>query len=336
MKSKTTKLMVAFVALSLLMGLTQTVKAEVDPNFYIYLCIGQSNMAGGDVIIGIPEEEKSGIDARFRNMQTCSNGISPQIGEWRRAIPPLVRSNGSLTPADYFGRTLVEELPDSIRVGVVIVAVEGCSIQLFDKAQAASYISTAPDWMRSAIASYNTTLYKNKPYNSLIYYAKKAMKDGVIKGILLHQGETDAYSDTWLNTVQKVYNNILTDLKLNAADVPLIAGEVVDAEQGGQCAGANNTINRLPSKIKTAHVVSSKGCTNCGDGLHFSPQGYKLLGQRYAAKALEILEEQRLTSVSPVFTPTPARDIIYNLNGERIDTPQPGINIINGKKVLVK
>ncbi len=335
MKSKLTKLMVAFLALSLAQGMKQAVKAEVDPNFYIYLCIGQSNMAGGDTYIGIPEADKSGVDKRFQNYQTCDNSYFPNRG-WRRATPPLVRANGSLTPADYFGRTMVEKLPDSIRVGVVIVAVEGCSIVLFDNAQCSSYISTAPDWMKSAIASYNTTLIKNNPYRSLTYYAKKAQKDGVIKGILLHQGETDAYSDTWLNNVDKIYKNILRDLSLEAADVPLIAGQVVDKEQGGQCEGANNTINRLPSKIKTAHVVSSKGCTDCGDNLHFSPEGYKLLGQRYATKALEILEEQRLTDVSPVFTPTPASDIIYNLNGERIERPEKGINIINGKKVLVR
>ena len=136
--------------------------------------------------------------------------------------------------------------------------------------------------------------------------------------------------------MDKIYKNILRDLSLEAADVPLIAGQVVDKEQGGQCEGANNTINRLPSKIKTAHVVSSKGCTDCGDNLHFSPEGYKLLGQRYAAKALEILEEQQMTGISPIFTPTPASDIIYNLNGERIEAPQKGINIINGKKVLVR
>ena len=333
MKSKLTKLMVAFLALSLAQGMKQTVKAEVDPNFYIYLCIGQSNMAGGDTYIGLQEQDKKMLDNRFKNLQTCSGNGNYVVGNWRRAVPPLVRSNNSLSPADYFGRTMIEKLPDSIKVGVVVVAVEGCSIVLFDKAQYRSYYSSAADWMKNYIKSYNST---GNVYSTLIKYAKKAQETGVIKGILLHQGETDAYSDTWLNNVNTVYKNILKDLSLNAADVPLIAGQVVDEEQGGQCAGANNTINKLPKKIKTAHVVSSQGCTDCGDNLHFSPEGYRLIGKRYAAKALEILEEQRLTDVSPVFTPTPASDIIYNLNGERIATPQKGINIINGKKVLVR
>lgn len=333
MKNKLTKLMVAFLTLSLTQGMKQTVKAEVDPNFYIYLCIGQSNMAGGDTYIGLQEQDKKMLDNRFKNLQTCSGNGSYVVGNWRRAVPPLARSNNSLSPADYFGRTMIEKLPDSIRVGVVVVAVEGCSIVLFDKAQYRSYYSSAADWMRNIIKSYNST---GNVYSTLIKYAKKAQETGVIKGILLHQGETDAYSDTWLNNVNTVYKNILKDLSLNAADVPLIAGQVVDEEQEGQCKDANNTINRLPSKIKTAHVVSSKGCTDCGDNLHFSPEGYKLLGQRYAAKALEILEEQQMTGISPIFTPTPASDIIYNLNGERIERPEKGINIINGKKVLVR
>lgn len=333
MKCKLTKWIAAFLLLSMVQGMKQTVKAEVDPNFYIYLCIGQSNMAGGDTRIGLQESDKVGVDTRFRNLQTCDGNGSYYKGQWRRAVPPLARANCSLSPADYFGRTMVKNLPDSIRVGVVLVAVEGCSIVLFDKAQYRSYYSSAADWMKNIIKTYNS--YGNV-YSTLTTYAKQAQQLGVIKGILLHQGETDAYSDTWLDNVNTVYKNILKDLSLNAADVPLIAGEVVDSEQGGQCASANNTINRLPKKIKTAHVVSSKGCTDCGDNLHFSPEGYRLLGQRYAEKALEILEEQRLTAISPVFTPTPASDIIYNLNGERLEAPQKGINIINGKKVLVK
>ena len=317
------------VVLTLLFGMKQNVTAKVDPNFYIYLCIGQSNMAGGDTK-GVPNSDKSGISTRFKNLQCCDNQSSFN-GQWRRAVPPLCRDNNSLSPADYFGRTMVEKLPDSITVGVVVVAIEGCSIVLFDKLQYRDYVNSAASWMKGIISSYG-----NNPYKRLIDNAKKAQNVGVIKGILLHQGETDAYGDTWIDNVKTVYNNILKDLALNAKYVPLSAGQVVDAEQKGQCASANNTINRLPSKIKTAYVVSSKGCTHCGDNLHFSPEGYRTLGRRYADKALEILEEQRLLSASPIFAPESESNIIYNLNGERIERLESGINIVNGKKILVK
>ena len=38
-------------------------------------------------------------------------------------MPPLCRPNTGLTPVDYFGRTLTEALPDSIRIGVIPVAM---------------------------------------------------------------------------------------------------------------------------------------------------------------------------------------------------------------------
>lgn len=166
--------MVAFLALSLTQGMKQTVKAEVDPNFYIYLCIGQSNMAGGDTYIGLQEQDKKMLDNRFKNLQTCSGNGSYVVGNWRRAVPPLARSNNSLSPADYFGRTMIEKLPDSIRIGVVVVAVEGCSIVLFDKAQYRSYYSSAADWMKNIIKSYNST---GNVYSTLIKHAKKSPGD---------------------------------------------------------------------------------------------------------------------------------------------------------------
>ena len=117
--------------------------------------------------------------------------------------------------------------------------------------------------------------------------------------MLLHQGESDAYSDQWLQKVKKVYTELLGDLGLTAADVPLIAGEVVTQAMGGQCGGANTTINRLPSVISSAHVVSAAGLAHQGDALHFSSASYRELGRRYAAKALELLGVQQDDGDSP-------------------------------------
>src|SRR5664279_4762372 len=105
--------------------------------------------------------------------------------------------------------------------------------------------------------------------------AKLAQKDGVIKGILLHQGETNAGDTKWPSNVKTAYGNLLTDLNLNPDSVPLLAGEVVDAEQGGLCAAMNSIINTLPKTIPNAYVISSKGCTAQSDGLHFTSLGYR-------------------------------------------------------------
>ena len=128
--------------------------------------------------------------------------------------------------------------------------------------------------------------YGGNPLARLIECAKEAQKSGVIKGILLHQGESDAYNDAWIQKVKKVYENLLAELNLKAEDVPLIAGEVGSADQNGGCAHANPTINRLPKTIPTAHVVSSVGCTLQSDNIHFDSQGYRKLGRRYAKTML--------------------------------------------------
>lgn len=254
--------------------------AEVDPNFYVYLCIGQSNMEGqGDI-----EDCDLSPDERFLMMSTLDCGTRKK-GEWYRAIPPLARCDTHLSPADYFGRTMVANLDEDKRVGVVVVAIGGVKIDLYDKDSWQSYVNSMTEgWQINSVNAYG-----GNPLERLLECAREAQKSGVIKGVLLHQGESDAYDDAWLQKVKKVYENLLTELNLNAEDVPLIAGEVGGADQNGICSGANSTIDRLPKVIPTAHVVSSVGCTLQSDNLHFDSSGYRKLGRRYAKTVLSTM-----------------------------------------------
>jgi alpha-L-fucosidase 2 len=115
------------------------------------------------------------------------------------------------------------------------------------------------------------------------------MEIGVIKGILLHQGESNTGDKEWPNKVKDVYENQLKDLNLRAKDVPLIAGELVNADQKDACASMNKIIDNLLKTIPTAHVVSSAGCPSRPDHLHFTPAGYRELGTRYAHAMLPLL-----------------------------------------------
>jgi hypothetical protein len=128
--------------------------------------------------------------------------------------------------------------------------------------------------------------YNGNPYGRLVEMAKLAQKAGVIKGILMHQGESNSGDSLWPGKVRQVYNNMLSDLELKATEVPLLAGELVNADQGGICAGMNNIIDKLPLTIPTAYVISSAGCSDREDNLHFDPAGCRELGRRFAAKML--------------------------------------------------
>ncbi len=251
-----------------------------DPNFQIYLCFGQSNMEGA----ARAELQDSTVNPRFQVMSTvdCDN-LDRVKGSWYQAVPPLCRCKTNMGPADYFGRTMVEHLPENVKVGVIVVAVGGCKIELFDKENYQSYVETAPDWMKGMIKEYD-----GNPYGRLVEMAKLAQKDGVIKGILLHQGESNSNDSLWTRKVKGVYDNLVKDLNLDPINVPLLAGETVNADQQGICAGMNSIIATLPQTLPNSYVISSAGCADGPDNLHFSAAGYRELGKRYAEKMLSI------------------------------------------------
>ena len=256
-----------------------------DPNFYIFLCFGQSNMEGA----ARPEpQDLQGVSQRFLLMPAVDD---PQrgrkIGEWCQALPPLCRPNTGLTPVDYFGRTLTENLPENIRVGVIHVAIGGIRIEGFMPDEIPNYIKTAPGWMIGMLKAYN-----DNPYERLVTLAKKAQKDGVIKGVLMHQGESNTGDPEWANKVQNVYDHLLGDLQLKPEEVPLLAGEVVQANGEGQCIAMNKQIDELPKTLHTSQVISSTGCSNGPDKLHFDAAGYRELGRRYGEKMLELMGYQ--------------------------------------------
>ena len=262
--------------------------AAPDPNFHIYLAFGQSNMEGqGD----IGQQDKS-VDERFQLLWSADAGSCNQNaskGKWIKAVPPLAHCQGAkLGPADYFGRTMVEKTDPQIKVGIISVAVAGCSIKLFDKDNYKSYVSSqqGQSWMIQRINTYG-----GNPYGRLIEMAKKAQEDGVIKGIIFHQGETDAGDGNWPPAVKKVYDNIIKDLGLDS-DIPFLAGEVL---RSGVSSGANNNIAKLPQQSKNFYVVSSEGFNQAlGDGqnVHFTSQEYRDFGKRYAEKMIEVLGDQ--------------------------------------------
>ena len=252
-----------------------------DKNFHIYLCFGQSNMEGNAKI----EAQDTIVDNRFQVLEAvdCPN-LNRTKDHWYKAVPPLCRNHTGLTPADYFGRTMVANLPKNIRVGIINVSVGGCKIELFDKDNYQSYVTTAPSWMINMIKEYN-----GNPYARLVELAKLAQKNGVIKGILIHQGESNTNDTIWPKKVKGVYDNLLKDLNIKPNSVPLIAGEVVNADQGGACASMNKIIAKLPQTIPNSYVVSSSGCPSAKDHLHFTAEGYRILGKRYGVKMLSLL-----------------------------------------------
>lgn len=265
-------------------------KADVDPNFYIYICFGQSNMEGNAQPESI-DKNTSTIDNRFRLLATCNfSSPSRKMGNWYKATPPLVSPNGGLGPTDYFGRMMCENLPQEVRIGVIPVAMGGSPIEMFDKDKYQQKMKDNPNEWWATLAKNH---YGGNPYGRIIEMAKKAQQVGVIKGILLHQGCTNNGDPNWPNMVKKIYNDMLTDLGLGADSVPLFVGETLRQDQGGACYGHNTQVARMPNVVKGSRIISSEGCPGNGsDPWHFNALGYRMMGSRYAAEGLYTLGKQ--------------------------------------------
>jgi alpha-L-fucosidase 2 len=287
---------------------SETIITNEKDNFHIYLAFGQSNMEGqnwnnGSIAYSdvLPMTYKENVDPRFQVMTAVSGSYKISNtqneqraqGQWYKAVPPLARNNLGLSPADYFGRTLVAGINDqNVKVGVIVVAVAGAAIEGFEKGSGANnYLNTQQDWMKNT-----AKLYDNNPYQRLLEMAKEAQKTGVIKGIIMHQGESGAASGNWAQKVKGIYENLLNDLELQANSIPFLAGQPYGASSNQNNAGTiNGLCNTLNTNLagdaskKVCHVVSSSGCGHGGDNLHFSYEGYKTLGEHYGEKMLEIL-----------------------------------------------
>jgi hypothetical protein len=258
-----------------------------DETFDIFLCFGQSNMEGN---AAVENGDKTNVPTGMKNMVVAKSDAAHYAMTrytWRKAEPPLARFTTGLTPADYFGRKMLDYLPKGHKVGIVMVAIGGAAIEAFDKEAYKSYYDNISDqdaWLRGYMDEYD-----GNPYQALVTAAKAAQRSGVIRGILLHQGESNNGQADWTEKVKKIYEDLLTDLNLTADKCPLLVGETLRKEEGGVCYGHNDVIAKLPEVIPTAHVISSEGCEGKDDGLHFLASGYRKIGKRYAETMLKLM-----------------------------------------------
>lgn len=279
MKTKSAIIQIGLLFLIMTNAFAQ--KNNPDPDFFIYLCIGQSNMEAG----AQPEEQdKAPVDPRFQMLAAVDMPrLERTMGNWYLATPPLNRGENNMGPVDFFGRTMVANLPGKYRVGVINVSVAGAKIELWDKESYKDYLDSAENWMQNICKQYD-----GNPYQRLVDMAKIAQKEGVIKGLLIHQGESNSTDPEWCEKVRKIYMNLVQDLDLAPEEFSLLAGELKSAEEGGACAAFNTDILvNLPSIVPNSHIISSQGCKGVNDAFHFNIEGFRELGKRYANQMLK-------------------------------------------------
>ena len=266
--------------------------AAPNPNFHIYIAYGQSNMAGnGDIN---PSVDQATDPKNFLMLASYTANASQRsgkttqsikVGEWYPAIPPMFHATENLSPADYFGRAMVDSLP-GVTVGIIPVAIGAVAIKAFDKDQYKAYFSSAESYIQNWARDYDSN-----PYQRIVDLGKKAKEVGVIKGFIFHQGETDGSGSDWQNAVYKTYKDFITALDLDENEVPFVAGEML--QEGNNCCSSKNAgIAQLKSKFKKFGLASSKGLKGNGrDPYHFGREGVIELGKRYCSEMLKLIDK---------------------------------------------
>ena len=257
-----------------------------DPNLHIYLAYGQSNMSGQATVTDTDRQ----TNPRFLVLR-AGNHSNQKVGEFYPAAPPMGHSQSKVGIVDFFGRKMVKELPDSIKIAVANVAIGGQSIDLFDKEKNTAYVQNAKNkgdtWWIQYLDEYGGDLHKR-----VVEMGKIAKQKGVIKGFLFHQGEADYQMNDWPQRVKKVYDQFIEELELDPEKTPILIGELAPT---GDLGWRNDAVKQAADLIPNGHLISAQGCPALKEAsytLHFTREGYQTFGERYADKMLEILKSQ--------------------------------------------
>lgn len=252
-------------------SMTAIPEPAFDPDFHIYLLIGQSNMEGAPR----PQAQDAAPDPRVK---VLAYAYYPRLGrkynEWSVAVPPLHSINLGVGPGDYFAKSLIASMPEGVTIGLVPCAIAGVDIDYFRKGVVSSRRSEfriPPDNERPGA------------YEWVLERARIAQKYGVIKGILFHQGESDNGSVEWIGKVNGMVADLRSDLGI--PDAPILIGELL---RGGACEGHNQIIGQAVETIPKAFLVSSEGLKGI-DQFHFNLEAQRELGRRYAEVMLRAL-----------------------------------------------
>jgi hypothetical protein len=232
---------------------------SADTALSLYLLVGQSNMAG-----------RGRVDA-------ISTQADPRIVAWGRsdawvpACDPLHydKPEAGVGPGLAFATAIAAAQPD-VRIGLIPAAVGGSAISL---------------WQPGV----QDPVTRSFPYDDALRRARLAARDGVLRGILWHQGEADrgdGVRDLYADRLIALVARLRADLQ--APEVPFIAGELaqLNEERREMTTAFNTVLAGLLGRIPRFALVQADGLRDGGDRLHLDTDSARELGRRYAAALL--------------------------------------------------
>ena len=238
-------------------------------NFWIFVLAGQSNMAGR----GFVEPVDTIPNPRILSI-TKDN-------QWKIAKEPLNFNEPPLTGLDCgvsFARTLLDSIPENVTIGLVHTAIGGSAVE---------------QWVGDLVHK-DVKLLTN--FKNAVGFAKQ---HGVIKGILWHQGESNAQANL-VPTYEQKLDALFTIFRtyIENDTLPIIMGELGNFKrpenQTEPWHAINRIINNYAAKQPYTSIIKTGDLEHKGDDLHFDSKSQREMGVRFAkAISKQILQESR-------------------------------------------
>ena len=225
----------------------------------IYLCIGQSNMAGRGELGAEYADTLDNVwllDAGGK-MEPACNPLN-KYSTIRKDIPMQ-----GVGPAWSFAQSMAERT--GRHIGLVVNARGGSSID---------------SWLKGAPDGY---------YEEALTRTRQALEYGSLKAVIWHQGETDiAGPEAYLLKLEKLVSDLRADL--GSPQLPFIFGELAPWLKDATAGEFREMLHEAARAIPYSACVSSRGLTPLRDehDPHFDAASQVVFGRRYAEALLEM------------------------------------------------
>lgn len=226
---------------------------------WVFMLAGQSNMAGR----GFVEPEDTLSERRLLTID--------KDGQLILAKEPLHFYEPDLAGLDCgysFGTTLLKNIPGDISVLLIPTAVGGSSIS---------------QWLGDSVHR------EVKLFSNFLQKMEIGKRYGTIKGILWHQGESDANANN-IPLYKERLSELIGWFRATAGNssLPVLFGELGSYSNDKTNWGLiNKAINEYSVRDKFSTVISTADLEHKGDHIHFNSKGQRLIGRRFAEAYLK-------------------------------------------------
>jgi len=249
-----------FLMLSIIFGCAQKRESK-----WVFILAGQSNMAGRGTIAPQDTISDPGIFTLSKEMELMVSKEPLHLYE-----PKLAGLDCGLS----FAKRLRSQIPDDIDIVLVPCAVGGSSVQ---------------QWLGDSLHR-NVKLYGN--FKKRVAYAKQI---GTIKGVLWHQGESDAHLNKlplYQNQLKSLFQKFRDDV--GDDELPILAGELgkytTPQERNENWKTLNSILHKMAKNDDNLSIISSDGLKSKADSVHFNSEAQRELGKRFAKQYLNTLK----------------------------------------------